>query len=498
MYLRPTADDYRIIAYHSGGIMLVFAAAAALPMAVAAILGEWQPLGSFTAMVGVASLLAAGLRTARPGPGAVGWRHGMAIVGVVWLVGPAIGAVPLAMSGHYGSWLDAFFDAMSGLTTTGLSVIQDGDHLAVSLHVWRHVLQFLGGCGVVVAFLSLYGLSGAALFHSEARDDRFLPSARSTARFIWKVSLVYAAVGIGALWATGALFLGFTTWRALFHAFTVFTAAYSTGGFAPVSTSIGYYHSMLFEMITVALMALGATNFAFHYQAWHGRRRTLMRNTEIRVYVTILAVTAGVTLAGLAAAGMYGDLGSLLRQGLYQGVSAQTTTGFSTIPSAELARWLGPSFAGIAVAMALGSMASSTGGGVKALRVALTLKTIVGYIRRSILPRQVVIESTYVHGSQERRLEPSVAQGVLAISLLYFGIYILGAGVGYAYGFSLEQALFESISAAGTVGLSTGITGAGMPVALEAVAIGQMWVGRLEFVAVFTFLGYLATMVAGR
>ena len=497
VYLRPSSTDLRLIGYHTGSVLVVFSATGALPLMLALADREWAPFSGLVLMMGLGVLGGGLLRMLRPGRSSVDWRHGMTIVGAVWLIVPGLAAIPLALSGHYSGWLDAYFDAMSGVTTTGLSVVQDLDHLAPSLHVWRHLLQFLGGGGIVVAFLSLYPATGSILYHSEARDDRILPSAGSTARFIWRISLVYAVVGIIVLWLAGALELGFSPGRALLHSFTIFTAAYSTGGFAPMSSSVGYYHSAVFEVLTGVFMVLGATSFAIHYQAWHGSRRALLRDSEVRTYLATFAATTSLMLVGAMVAGAYtADLAGM-RRVLYQALSAQTTTGFATVSVGELARWRGLAFAGIGTAMALGSMASSTGGGVKALRVAITVKAMLHEVRRYVLPPHTTFTARYVQGGTQRRIQPDLARGVMAVSLLYFALYVLGAVVGVAYGYSLDAALFESISAAGTVGLSVGITGAGMPVPLEIVYIMAMWVGRLEFIAVFAFIGYLLTLFVG-
>ena len=131
------------------------------------------------------------------------------------------------------------------------------------------------------------------------------------------------------------------------------------------------------------------------------------------------------------------------------------------------------------------------------MRVAITVKAIIHEIKRNVLPPHAATTVRYVQNRERRRVDAHLAQGVMTVSLLYFGLYLLGAAVGIAYGYSLEDALFESVSAAGTVGLSVGVTSAGMPVPLELLYILQMWAGRLEFIAVFAFIGYIVTAFIG-
>lgn len=497
MLLRPGGADLRLILVDLGRLIGVVAGAGLLPLIWALAVGEMREAGWFLLMIGVGAL-GIGLAellvpTTRQ---AVDWSHGMVVVALAWLVVPAVGAIPFVLSGHFGSILDAYFDAMSGVTTTGLATIQDLDHLPTSINVWRHTLQFLGGQGIVLAALTFFSATGAlSLFQAEGRDERIFPSVSSTARFIWLVSVVHAGFGIVLLSLDGLLVQGFRLGRSFFHAVTIFMAAFDTGGFSPYSTSIGYYHSPIFEATVAVLMVAGAMSFGLHYALWH-RVKDLGRNLEIRTILGTFAATMGITMIGLALTGVYTDFAPLLRRGFFHVLSAHTGTGFATVSAAELSRWGGLAFGGIAVAMALGGMASSTAGGVKSLRIGLTIRSLVDTVRAALLPEQAVLPSTYRHyGTQ--RLNPKLAQSVMSVSLLYVALYLLGAAAGIHYGYPLQNALFESVSAAANVGLSVGIVGPAMPVGLEVIMILQMWVGRLEFIAVFALIGFVVAWAVG-
>lgn len=498
MLIRPVAEDLRVIAFYLGRIFLLVTAAGVLPLTWAAVAREWNPFGSFLLMVGVFALLGVvGVRLA-PRESKLGWSHGMVVVALTWLIVPLIGAIPLLLSGHFGRPLDAFFDAVSGLTTTGLSLLSDVDHLASSLNFWRHFLQFLGGQGIILAALTIFaGTGGITLYFGEARDERILPSVNSTARFIWAVSVVHLVFGVTALGLVGWIVLGFDLDRAVFHGLMTFFAGFDTGGFSPQSSSIGYYHSAIFEGVTALLMVAGAMSFGLHYALWRGPRRSVFANLETRTILSTFGFTMMLTLLGLAATGLFTTVAGLTRQGFFQILSAHTGTGFSTVPSAELARWGGLSFGGLAIAMALGGMGSSTAGGVKSLRIGLTLKAVVNQIRQVLLPEHAVVGTAY-HQSGRKHLTPNLIQSVMIISLLYVALYLLGAGIGLAYGVPLQEALFESVSASANVGLSVGVTDPSMPILLEMVYMLQMWAGRLEFVAVFSLLGFLYAWVRGK
>lgn len=498
MLIRPVAEDFRTIAFYLGRIFLVVAAAGLLPLAWAAIAREWDPFGSCLLMVGALTFLGVvGLRLGPKEP-KLDWSHGMVVVALTWLVVPIVGAIPLLLSGHFVRPLDAFFDSVSGLTTTGLSLLSDLDHLASSLNFWRHLLQFLGGQGIILAALTIFaGTGGITLYFGEAREERILPSVTSTARFIWGVSVVHLIFGVAALGLVGWLVLGFDLDRAFFHGLLIFFAAFDTGGFSPMSTSIGYYHSEIFEAFTSLLMVAGAMSFGLHYALWRGPRRAIFANLETRTILSTFGSTLLLTLLGLAATSVFTSVAGLTRQGFFQVLSAHTGTGFATVSTAELARWGGLAFGGMAIAMALGGMGSSTAGGVKALRIGLTVKSVVNQIKGVLLPEQALVGTRY-YQSGEKHLTPSVVESVMIVSLLYVALYLLGAGIGLAYGLPLQEALFESVSASANVGLSVGVTDPSMPVLLELTYMMQMWAGRLEFVAVFSLLGFVYAWARGR
>lgn len=498
MLIRPGARDFQLIGFYLGRICLVMAGATALPAAWALVAREWAPLASFVLTAGVFALFGAVGSSYRPVESRLDWSHGMVVVAFTWVLVPIVGAIPFMLSGHFMDPLDAIFDALSGLSTTGLSVMQDLDHLAPSLNFWRHLLQFLGGQGIILAALSLFaGGAGLTLYYGEARDEKIFPSVTSTARFIWAVAIVHLVFGVLLLTVVGVVAVGLDPIRSVFHGLLVFFAAFDTGGFAPQSTSLGYYHSAWYEGAAATLMVAGAMSFGLHFALWRRRARQARRSLEVKTIVATFLTTLTLVLIGLAVAGVYDGVFGLSRQGAFQALSAHTGTGFSTVPSAELVAWSGLAFGGITIAMALGGMASSTAGGVKALRIGLTLKVLRDQVRQVLLPERAVVSKSYEQGGN-RTLTPALAQAVMTVSLLYVALYLIGAGVGIAHGATLDAALFESISAGANVGLSTGLTDGAMPVILQSTYMAQMWLGRLEFVAVFALLGFVVSWVRGR
>ena len=498
MLVKPTVDDFRVVGFNLSRISILVGLAGLVPLLWAAIGREWAPASSFLLMIGVFLFLGGLGRRIPKSQRRLDWSHGMVVVALAWLLVPAVASIPLALSGHYGSVVDALFDAMSGLSTTGLALVQDLDHLAPSLNFWRHLLHFIGGQGIIIAALSIFAGGGAVtLYLGEARDERILPSVRSTARFIWAAALMHLGVGVLVLTLVAWQVLGFGFIRSLFHGLMVFFAAFDTGGFAAQSTNLGYYHSTIFEFVAAVLMVAGTMSFGLHYALWKRRYRAALLNLETRTMLVTFSATLTITVVGLAATGAFANTLGLTRYGFFQLLSAHTGTGFATVSVPELAGWSGLAFAGMTMAMALGGMGSSTAGGVKSLRVGITARSIVTQVKRVLVPEGALVSQSYYQNGRNR-LSPQLAQAAMTISLLYVALYLVGAGVALAYGYGLGPALFESISAGANVGLSVGVAEPTMPLLLKLTYVTQMWLGRLEFVAAFALIGFLYSTWRGK
>jgi len=497
--LRPDFDDLTLIGRFVGRACTVLGATMLVPAALGFAWGEPDEALGF--VIGASLSLSLGAVSAlRPAPRRTEqWHHGMLVAACIWLVAPFLGAVPLALSGHFGGFGDAFFEAMSGFTTSGLSVAHDLDHLADSVNVWRHVLHLLGGQGLIIMLLSLFATGGGAvgMYVGEARDERILPNVARTSRFIWRVTLAF---GVGGTFALAvALLVAGTPWElALLHAPLLFMAAFDTGGFAPLSSSVGFYHSVGVELVTAVLMVAGTLSFALHFQLWNRRPLELLRATEVRMLASTLLLTFTVAAVGLVRSEAYTEPVELFRRGFYQVISAHTGTGFQTVPGLTLLNgWGTLAPAMVVVAMSLGGMAGSTAGGIKAIRLVLAGKAVLQEIRRVIRPPSAVTVETY-HAERRRVVHDGVVRSALLVLLLYLLLYLVGALAGMFYGYEFDQAFFESVSAGANVGLTTGLTGPGLEPGLKVVYVLQMWIGRLEFIAVFALVGYAISALRGR
>lgn len=502
MLVRPAIRDVRLIGLYLGRVISLVGVAMLLPALVAVARAEWNALSGLVIGGGLAitagRLLELALFTRRTPT----WAHGMVTVGAAWLVIPLFAAVPLFLSGHLGSYLDAYVDAISGVTTTGLTVLQDLDHLDVSTNLYRHLLQFLGGQGIVIVVLTLFTTSnaqGGSLYLGETRDDRITPNLLRTARFILTVALTFLVIGTTALTVAG-LVSGLGLGRSLLHAVALFLSAYDTGGFALQSTSAAYYHSALVEGLLIVLMLAGAMSYGLHYQLWRGNRRELLRNLETRTVSLTLLALVGVTFVGLGRSGAFTDAAPMFRRGFFTLVSAHTTTGLTTTdPGVIVTDWGLVAPAAIVAAMAVGGMASSSAGGIKAIRIGVTLKGVFREVRRVLLPEAALIVSSY-HQHRRHILRDLHIRAAATILLLFLFTFIAGGLVTLFFdsSFAFTEALLESTAAATNTGFSVGILNPDARTIVKLVIAAQMWLGRLEFMAAFAFVGYLVAIVRGR
>ncbi len=500
MLLRPRAADLKIIGLYTGRVIVGIGIIMTVPLATSLLFAEWSAAVDFIIGMSACFIMGLAAEIGCRGGREPAWTHGLVVAGFSWLAATVIGAIPHWLSGHFGSYLDAMFDMMSGYTTTGLILIQDLDHVSNGLNMWRHLLTYAGGQGIIVIALTfLVGSSKGAypMYVGEGKDEKLLPNVVQTSRAIWLVSLVYLAVSTPVLWIIGSA-NGQSAVRGFLHALWISMSGWSTGGFAPQSYNTYYYHSLAYELATVVVFVAGSMNFALHWAVWSGKRREIYRNIETVSFAATVTIAVLVTTAGLMQTGVYPGFLALVRKMFYQVVSAHTTTGCMTVYSRTFVRQWGPvAMLGITMAMAVGASACSTAGGFKGIRVGLAFKGLVQSIRRTLAPERARTVVKW-HHLRTRVLDDGAVSSAMLVILCYIGIYAAGTIVGALYGYPLADALFDSVSAGSNSGLSCGVTSPGMPAVLKAVYILEMWAGRLEFTSVFAFFGYLAAIVRGR
>lgn len=496
--LRSHYLSVSIISYNMGFVVLGAAFLMVIPLMTSLVLREWNPVLDFMISFSVTSLTGFFLvifgRQARLKKLRAEWKHGFVVASLSWIVLMLLCSIPYILSGNTKSVLDGCFDVMSGFTTTGLVLTQDLDHLSTGLNMWRHLLTFVGGQGIVVLALSflMKNTSGAyKMYVGEAKDIGLVPNVRGTARIIWKISLIYLAVGTIALWICG-MCIGLSPLPAFFHGLFIFESAWSTGGFAPNTQNMMYYHSFAFEVITIVFFIIGSFNFGLHYAVWQRKKKEMMKNIEVQSFFITSFLACAFAVYRLSQLGIYQDSVSSFRRVVYNVLSAHTTTGFGNIYARQFAlEWGDFGILIMVIAMLIGGSACSTAGGFKGLRVGLVFKGMIAEVKRILLPERSVKFTRY-HHIKDYILDDSAVKNSALIIICYMVVFAVSTALGAYYGYPLADSAFEAASATGNVGLSIGVTSLSMPDLLKVQYILTMYLGRLEFVSVFALFAYIA------
>ena len=491
--------DWKAVAGILGALVGALGVSLLAPAGVALAYGEgsWWAFGATAAgAVAVGAALWGALRPAAE----IRVREGFAVVALAWIVLSLVGALPWVLAGLLG-YTDAVFETMSGLTTTGATVLGGAGTPAIEavpngFLLWRSLTHWLGGMGVVVlaiAVLPMLGVGGMQLFRAEVPGpsaDKLTPRVAETAKRLW-------AIYVGLTLAQVALLLpAMSPFDAVNHAF----ATLATGGFSTENGSVGQYGSAYVDGVLTAFMLLAGANFALHYRLLHRDVRGVWRSEELRVYLAIAAgATALLTLAlwepaaallpgeadAEGAAGeplRYGSLAEAFRYGAFQAASILTTTGFGT---ADYELWPPLATAVVFGLFFVGGMAGSTAGGVKVLRVLLILKNAFRETRQLVHP-QAVLPVRLDH----RVVPENVLRNVLGFIVLYVGLIGVGTLAMAFLGLDLLSAFSATFSSVGNVGPAFGTLGpsetyAHLPAAGKWVLALLMMAGRLE---IFTVL----------
>lgn len=396
--------------------------------------------------------------------------EGAVIVIVAWCVAIIAGAVPFLWAGVNST--QSFFEATSGWTTTGLSVV-DVSSISPMLHLFRSLMQLAGGAGLAILMLSfLGGPSGVALTTAEGRTDQLVPQVRQSARLVLQLYSAYILFGVVALKVAGMDWLD-----AFNHTF----CAVSTGGFSTKADSIGFWNNPEMEFVLIVLMLLGTTNFLTVYSLGHGKLRMVFRNGELRLMAILLPISAAILFWGVSFYG-YGKIPDQLRAAVFQTVSALSTTGYATVSLNSL-NSLGLMV--IIILMLIGGGTGSTAGGIKQHRIYLLFIGLKKEFKETFFPPHIISEEVFWVGNQRRIITEKDSRKVGLYISLYLFSWLTGGLIISSFGHSVADSLFEFASALGTVGLSVGITSAAAPDGLLWIEITGMLLGRLEFFVIF-------------
>ncbi len=408
-------------------------------------------------------------------------REGMAIVALGWTAIGFFGALPFYFGIESCAFVDAFFESVSGVTTTGSSILANIEALSKGLLFWRSFIQWLGGMGIIVlsvAILPFLGVGGMQLYKAEAPSptpDKLRPRIRDTAMILWKV---YAIISL----AQAVLLIagGMSLYDALCHTFTTM----STGGYSTKNASIAHFDSLYLDGVIIVFMLLAGINFSLHYQMLKGKPLAFWRDSECRFFLgAVLALVLVVSFDIYR--DVYQSMGQALRYGAFQVVTIVTTTGFAT---ADYEKWPAMSQMILLLCMFLGASAGSTSGGMKCLRVMLYFKYCYKELFALIHPHAV----THIKIGG-KPVPEDVIRSVLGFLALYVGLFAFNTVLLAGLGVDFDTAFAAVAATIGNIGPGFGMVGpmdnyAHIPYLGKWLLIWCMLLGRLEIYTVIILL----------
>lgn len=434
--------------------------------------------GAVTVALALAGLTVRGRRRGAP----LRPRDGFAAVALAWIAAAVAGAVPFLLVGSLDRPVDAFFESMSGFTTTGATLLADVESEPDAVLFWRSLSQWIGGVGIVVLVVAIApatGLASQRVFYAETSGvtaERLTPRIADTAKIIGAIYLVLTTAGFAGFWLAGM-----SPWDAVNHVFT----SVATGGFSTRTTSLAAFDSLAVELVAIAVMTAAGVNFAFYWRALKARDRLWPVAAEVRAYLVILLAATIVAWVALVVSDDGYGVGSGLRSAAFAVVSIMTTTGFTTD---DFDTWNDFVRVGLVLLMFVGACAGSTAGGIKVIRVMLLAKSASQEVERQLEPQAVKI--LRVRG---RVFSEDVRRGVFS----FFGLYVtvFAAGTIVMAGLGLDPVTAASSIAATLNVIGPGLGEVGGAENFTVVPQGGLWflsammlIGRLEVFTVLVLL----------
>lgn len=407
----------------------------------------------------------------------LGVKDGFLLVTCSWIVMTIFGSLPFIISGYIPSFTDAFFETMSGFTTTGASILQTVEQLPHGLLFWRSFTHWLGGMGIIMlslAILPMLGIGGMQLYRAEVPGpipDKLSPRLHETAKILWAVYGLISLVLVLIL-----LLGGMSFFDALCHTF----AAMATGGFSTHTTSISYFQSVFIEIALVVFMILAGLNFSLHYKALRGNPGCYWKNDETRYFLGII-VFCSIAIALSNYFSGVESLGTAFRNSVFQVVSIITTTGFCTT---DFEHWTAFGQIILFVLMFIGGCAGSTAGAIKVMRLVLLVKQSLADLKKYYHPSAVIPVRL-----DSRAVSPEIVTSVLTFILVFIMVFTLSSLVLTLLGLDLVTAMSAVAATLGNVGPGLGTVGptdnfGHIPIAGKWLLSFCMLLGRLEIYTV--------------
>lgn len=464
----------------SGWLMMIESLFMLIPMGTCLYFGEsdWLPFALTAAGTGATGFVLS--RHIRPSHYSMSKRDGFLLTAMVWVVFSIFGMLPFMFCKMPISLSDAFFEAMSGFTTTGASVLLDVTHMSHGIHIWRATMQWLGGMGIILFTLAVIPMlnssGGMLMFNAEVTGithDKLRPRISQTAKALWMLYFAFTIMLVALLWSGPMNFFD-----SVCHAF----GTISTGGYSTRNEGIAAFNSIYVKVVLTIFMFVGGVNFSLIYRSLRGEFGALRRNDVFRTYVGLITVMYILFVIGITTQGTYEGWEDLTIDPLFQIVSTMTSTGFT--PS-NFEQWGPLVLALVFMLMLFGACAGSTSGGAKIDRLLFLVKNCRNELYRCIYPHAIM--SVRVNG---KVVSNDIVGKVIAFLCIYMLLISIGGTAMAAMGVPIIDAFFSAFSCMSNTGLGAGITGYGgsyemLPDAAKWLLSFLMLTGRLE---IFTVL----------
>ena len=411
----------------------------------------------------------------------IGRKEGFAIVTLGWVTAATCGTLPFLFSGTLTNFVDAYFESMSGFTTTGATILAVIEGKPLSVLFWRNQIQWMGGMGIivlVVAILPALGAGGVQLFKTEVpgpEKDKLTPRIKETAQLLYMVYIIFSILQVVFLYITGMSF-----YDAITHMF----GTMATGGFSPKNLSVGYYNNLVYEIIIIIFMIIAGTNFTLLYRTLHGNFKSLFEDREFLFYIGVIMMSTIIISTQLHIY-IYKSILTALRYATFQVVSIITTTGFIT---ADFDQWPVLSKSILIILMFIGGCAGSTAGAIKNIRILVLLKKAYREFQRILHPH--AINPIYIG---DKKISDEVVSNISSFALLYLLIFIFSFIIMTCLGLDMISAISSVATCLGNVGPGLGLVGPAQNFAfiqpLGKILLSLcMLLGRLEIYTVLIML----------
>lgn len=466
-----------------GLLLIIEAAFMAVPFLVCLFLGEADWLLFLITMAATASCGVYLRLTIKPQSENLGRRDGCMITCMVWIVYSLFGMMPFILGSPHLNISEGFFEAMSGFTTTGATVIRNIESCSHGIQLWRALTQWIGGLGIVLFTLtvipSLNNRRGIFMFHAEVSGithDKIGARIANTAKILWTLYGVITIILIGLLWIGPMNFF-----ESVCHAF----ACISTGGFSTHNDSIASYDSFYVKLVLSIFMFIGGVNFGLIFAAVKGKLRDLWKNDVFRAYLCLIGINYVVTLISIFHSGNWHGWQALTIDPIFHIVSAMTSTGFG---AGNFELWGELALVLTIIMMFFGACAGSTTGGAKIDRLLYMLKNFKVEIKRAVSPRSM--KAVRINNQV---ITPENTNEIIAFLLIYSALVVFGGILLSAMDFPIVDAFFSAISCVSNNGLGAGVTGVTgsfdfVPSVGKWVMSFLMLAGRLEIFALIMLL----------